>query len=320
MLKSLQFVKGAISTKTFEPVLKHFRIKNRHIQAYNGLMSLSAPIDCDLDVQPVAHFFVHAIQLCEDTVSLHLTETGKLAIKSGNFKAYIECSEEAFPGITPMGDEIKLDGNLLEALRVLAPVMGIDASRQWSHGILLAGQSAYVTNNIILIEKWLGYPLPNVLGLPAECVKELLRINEEPTKIQTNGKTVAFHFEGERWLTSALLRTAEWPNPTQLFPEKSTFTEIDESLFKAIQELIPFTDDLNSVWLREDGTVSTSDQKDIGAHLRLTECEGMRGRYSADQFLKIKDIVKRIDWSTYPKPCVFQGENLRGVIIGLITE
>ncbi len=317
MLEALKFVKGAISLKTFEPVLKHFRIRNERVQAYNGLMSLSAPIDCNLDVQPIASSFVHAIQLCEDTVSLHLTETGKLAIKSGGFKAYIECSAEAFPGIVPVGDEMKLDGELLGALRALAPIMGDDASRLWSHGILLVGQSAYVTNNIILVEKWLGYRLPDMLGLPAACVKELLRIGEEPIRIQSNGKTVAFHFEGDRWLTSVLLRVSEWPDPAKLFPEESTFVDINESFFKALQDLSPFTDDLNSVWLHEDGTVSTSDQEDIGAHLQLTECLGMRGRYSADQFLRLKNIIKRIDWSTYPKPCVFQGDEIRGVIIGL---
>jgi len=317
MLEPLRFVKGAISTKTMEPVLKHFRIRGGTVRAYNGLMCLSAPIECDLDVQPVASAFIHAIQLCKDTVSLHLTETGRLAIKSGGFKAYIDCSLEAFPGINPIGKELELAGDLLGALRTLAPVMGTDASRSWSHGILLAGRSAYVTNNIVLVEKWLGYDFPCVLGLPAQCVKELLRIGEEPIKIQSNGKTVAFHFEGDRWLTSALLQVGEWPDPNSLFPKKSTFTKVDGSLFKTLQELAPFTDDMNSVWLYEDGTVSTSNQKEEGARLQLTECVGMRGRYSADQFLKVKDLVQRIDWSTYPKPCVFEGDGLRGVIIGL---
>lgn len=317
MLEALQFVKGAISTKTFEPVLKHFRIQDGHVRAYNGLMSLSSPINCDLNIQPVASTFVHAILLCKDTVSLHLTETGKLALKSGSFKAYIDCSTQDFPDVVPVGDELNLDGGLLEALRELAPVMGIDASRPWSHGVLLAGQSAYVTNNIVLIEKWLGYQMPAVLGLPAECVKELLRIGEEPIRVQSDGRTVAFHFEKGRWLTSALLKVSEWPDPSRLFPEDSTFTDVDESLFQALQELKPFTDDLNSVWLHEDGTISTADQDDVGAHMQLTTCKGMRGRYSADQLLTIRNIVKRIDWSTYPKPCIFQGKGLRGAVIGL---
>lgn len=317
MLEALQFVKGAISIKTMEPVLKHFRIREGHVRAYNGLMCLSSPIECDLDVQPVASTFIHAIQLCKETVSLHLTETGRLAIKSGRFKAFIDCSLEAFPGVSPIGNEINLDGGLLEALRTLAPVMGTDASRPWSHGVMLAGQSAYVTNNIVLVEKWLGYQLPCVLGLPAPCVKELLRINEEPIRVQSNEKTVAFHFEGGRWLTSALLRVSEWPDPNQLFPEESNFTDVDKSLFTALQELSPFTDELNSVWFHEDGTISTSEEDDVGAHLQMTECKGMCGRYSADQFLKVKDIALRIDWSNYPKPCIFQGDGLRGVIIGL---
>ena len=317
MLEALQFVKGAISTKTFEPVLKHFRIKDGHVRAYNGLLSLSSPIDCDLDIQPVASPFVHAIQLCKDTVALHLTETGKLALKSGGFKAYIDCSNQDFPNVVPVGDELNFNGELLGALRELAPVMGTDASRPWSHGVLLAGQSAYVTNNIVLIEKWLGYQMTAVLGSPAQCVKELLRIGEEPIRIHSDGRIVAFHFEEGRWLTSSLLIVSEWPDPSKIFPNESTFIDVDESLFQALQELSPFTDDLNSVWLHEDGTISTANQDNVGAHMKLTTCEGMCGRYSADQLLTIRNIAKRIDWSTYPKPCIFQGDSLRGAIIGL---
>lgn len=318
MLESLKFVKGAVSTKTFEPVLKHFQIKDGHVQSYNGVLSLSSPIDCDLDVKPLAAPFVHAIQLCDETVSLHLTETGRLAIKSGNFKAFIECSDEPFPDIACEGEKIEIQTGLLETLNFLAPIMGTDASRLWSHGILLANQSAYVTNNIILVEKWLGGSISTILGLPAACVKELIRINTEPSAIESNGKTVTFRYADGRWLSSLLLNISQWPDPNKLFQNENKPSPIDASLFEALEKLRPFTGDLNSVWLHADGTISTSRNDEQGAHLQLTKCKGMRGRYSADQLLKLKEIATGIDWSSYPKPCIFYGDNLRGLIIGLI--
>lgn len=317
MLDALRFTKGAISTKTFEPTLKHFRIKDERVQAYNGVLSLSSPIECDLNVQPLATPFVNAIQLCEDTVSLHLTDTGRLAINSGKFRAYIDCAVEPFPEVVPSGPELELEGGLLDTLQFLAPIMGTDASRLWSHGILLTNQSAYVTNNIVLIEKWLGYMVPNTMGLPSVCVKELLRIGEEPLRIQSDGRTVTFHFEEGRWLSSSLLQVAQWPDPSKLLEQEAFTTEVTDALFEAIEKVKPFTGELNSVWLKEDGTVSTSNQDEEGAHLQVTSCKGMRGRYSADQFLRLKGLAKRIDWTAYPKPCLFYGDGVRGVIIGL---
>lgn len=319
MLDSLRFVRGAVSSKNFEPSLKHFQIKDKRISAYNGVLSLSSPIECDLDVRPLATKFVHAISLCEESTSLHITETGRLFIKSGTFRAHIDCIAEPFEFIEPVGTTLPVEGGILEAFKSLSDLMGIDASRPWSHGILLAGQSAFVTNNIILVEYWLGHTFPATMGIPAACVKEFLRIGQEPTSIQSDGSTVTFHFEGGRWLMSSLLVIEQWPDPRTLLDKDCIPIPIDDSLFVAIEALKPFTDaqHLYAMWLSPNGTVSTASREDDGARFLLAECRGMMGRYSADQLMRLRGIADRIDWSSYPRPCLFFGDKLRGAIIGL---
>ena len=39
--------------------------------------------------------------------------------------------------------------------------------------------------------------------------------------------------------------------------------------------------------------------------------------FNAKYFLKLKGIAEQIDLSTYPRPCLFKGPNLRGVIMGM---
>lgn len=322
MLNSLRFVKGAVSTKNYEPALKHFQIKDGRVQAYNGLIALSTPIDCDLDVRPLANPFVHAIGLCTDTVALHVTESGRLAVRSEGFKVFIDCTEEEFPGVEPVGDNVDLDGSLLQAVEKVEPFMGTDASHPWSHGILFAGQSAFATNNILLVEHWLGYSIPTPFGVPAMCVKELLRIGEEPVAVQSDGRTVTFHFEGGRWLHSKLLVIENWPDPHALLDGAFADTNIDpqpvpEEFFNAVEKLRPFTDSLNTLHLNDDGVISTADIEDTGAHLEITPCTALGGAYSADQLLRLRGVANSADWSFYPKPCPFFGDMLRGVLVGL---
>lgn len=319
MLETLQFVRGAVGQKSLEPSLKHFRIQDGLVQAYNGTLSLTSPIDCDLDVSPLADPFVRAIGLCEDTVSLHVTDTGRLAVKSGGFRAYIDATTDPFPELTPVGKDVELDGHLMEALVRLSPLMSDDASRPWARGILLAGQSAYATNNIVLAEHWLGYTMPVPMGLPAQCVNELCRIGEEPERVQSDGRQVTFHFSGDRRLTSAMLVIEQWPNPGQLLnQDHGTMHPIPGGFFESLEKLLPFADSLKRVYLNPDGSLTTvaADEED-GAHIQLPQATGFQGMYSIDQLLRLRGIVQSIDWANYPAPCAWHGEKARGVIVGL---
>ena len=146
-----------------------------------------------------------------------------------------------------------------------------------------------------------------------------MRIGEEPIAVQSNGRSVTFHFEGDRWLTSKLLEIGDWPDPGRLLDVVCEPMHIDDSLFNAVDKLRPFMDKMNSVWLHEDGTVSTADNETDGAHLQSTTLGPLCGRYSADQLLRLRGVAERMDFSLYPKPCPFFGDAVRGVIIGLAT-
>ena len=99
MLSSLKFVQGAVAKKDFVPALNHFRIEGGRVKGYNGMIALCGPIDLDLSITPKALEFTKAIQACTDTISLHITPAGRLSIKSGRFKAFVDCLDEAFPAL-----------------------------------------------------------------------------------------------------------------------------------------------------------------------------------------------------------------------------
>lgn len=316
MLEALKFVQGAVAKKDFVQALTHFRIENGLVKGYNGMLGLCGPIALDMAVTPRAVQFVKAIQTCKDTIALHLTAAGKLSIKSGPFKAYIDCINEPWPGVDPEGDIVQLNGaSILKPLSLLYPFIAEDASRPWARGILLKGQSATATNNVILVEHWMGIPFPIVVNIPKLAVTELLRINEEPTHMQVAENSVTFHFAGNRWLKTQTY-SLEWPDLSKVLDADSAPVEIPEGFFDAIDDLLPFVGERGAVMFKTDGSLTTSSAEGEGATIELPYI-GAVGMYSLEQLRRLGSVATRADFTRYPKPVLFFGDGIRGAFIGM---
>lgn len=314
MLDALKFVQGAVAKKDFVPALTHFKIENGKIKGYNGSLALSSPIDLDLDVTPNAVAFAKAIKTCADTVAMHVTPANRLAVISGKFKAFIPCTTEPFPDIEPEGEVIEFDGKLVNTLKELAPFVGQDASRQWALGVLFKGGSAFATNNIVIVEKWLGYSFPVEINIPAAAIKELLRIGKEPISIQVAETSVTFHFENDRWL-KAQVSTLEWPDLTTILERESNQIPAYPGFFDGIESLLPFVDAEERLHLLE-GILATASVIDEGASVEIPDLPG-GGCFNAKQLLKLNGVINTIDLTQYPAPCLFFGNNIRGAIVGM---
>lgn len=317
MLDSLRFVQGAVAKKDFVPELTHFKIEDGRILGFNGSIALSCPIDLDLNVCPKAIPFVKAIQTCKETIQLHLTPSGKLSVKSGPFKALVECVPSFVPEAGPEGPEAPLNGGILPVLKTLSPFIAEDASRPWARGILFRNGSAFATNNVCLLEHWLGAPFPVEINLPKSAVTELLRIGEEPVRIQVTETSATFHFKGDRWLRTQLY-TTQWPDVARILDTFSNQQPVPEYLFDSIETLKPFVNESNRVFFHPSGVVATSESEDEGAKVEIPEVQ-TGGCFHIEQILLLDGVASTIDFSAWPAPCLFQGENLRGAIVGMRT-
>ncbi len=315
MLDNLRFVAGAVNKKEIVQALAHFRIENRTIKGYNGLMGLCCPIDLDLDVTPNATQFTKAIQTCESTIAMHITPKGKLSIKSGKFKALVDCIEkEDFPEVLPEGELVKLKGTFLQSIKKLLPFISEDASRPWSRGILFKGPSAYATNNVVLVEAWLGFEFPITVNVPKTAITELLRINEEPEYIQLVENRITFHFTGNRWLCCQTYST-EWPDLSKVLDQDSNPQLVPSELKDCLENLIPFLEKDEKVVILNN-KISTSYDSDTGASY---EVENMNYNciYNCKLLIKVLELSQNIDFSSYPKPSLFYADNIRGAIVGI---
>lgn len=316
MLSELKFVQGAVAKKDLLPALTHFVIEDGTVRGFNGMLALCSPIPFDIKCKPKAEPLVKAIANCTDTVTLSLTAAGRLAIKSGKFKAFVDCHPaEETPHAMPEGDTVVIDGAaLLQAFKTLYPFIGDDASRPWSNGVLLLGQSAFATNNITLVEYWTGINVPEPINIPRAAIKEMIRIDEPFESAQLAKNSITFHYKGGRWIRTQLFET-KWPDLTKVLNRDCKPAPMDDRLFDGLKVLKPFADKMGRV-LFKGGRIGTHDDDTEGA---AYDIEGFdhSGVYQIEMLSLLQGAAKTIDWSAYPSPCLFFGDRIRGAIVGM---
>lgn len=313
--KALKFVQGAVSKKDLVPGMTHFSIEKGTVRGYNGVIALSTPIPFDIDCKPKALQLVPAIAHCEEKVVISMTEKGRLRIQSGLYRAFIDCVQDETPHVLPEGERMDFDGvGLLKAFSVIEKFIGNDASRRWQTGVLLRGQSAYATCNVILVEYWLNAIVPFTVNIPEIAIREMIRINEPPSYAQVAQRSITFHYPDDSWLRSQLLETT-WPDLQPILEMPNNAIPLDDSLFVGLEKLKPFCDKAGRVYFK-NGVISTSTESDSeGAAI---EAQGFEdGIYNIEMLNLLKGVATHIDFHGYPNPCTFYGENLRGAIIGM---
>lgn len=315
MLKQLKFVQGAVAKKDLLPAMTHFAIEGGHVRSYNGMLALSSPIPFDIDCKPKAGPLVQAIANCDETVTLSMTPAGKLRIQSGKFRAFVDCIDGDTPHVMPEGQHVDIDGEqLLTAFKSLAPFVGNDASRPWTNGILLRGQSAFATNNVCLVEYWIGSETPFTANIPMAAVKELIHINEAPTHAQLTDNSITFHFTDGRWVRSQLFST-EWPDLARVLNRPSNPIDLDQRIFEGLDVIKPFADKMGRVFF--DGeAVKTHLEEGVGATFEVPGF-AVTGVYQIEMLKLLKDVVQKVDFTLYPDPCMFFGGRIRGAIVGM---
>ena len=321
LLNALKFAAIGIANKDYVPDLVHFNIAGGKVRAFDGLMSVQCPIGIDIQARPHAKDMLKAIAACMDTkapLAISTTQAGKISLKAGDFTAYVKClplDEQSVVFPSPTGTFVPVSKEILASLQVLAPFMAVDASRPWAMGVRFAGDCAYVTNNVVLIQRWHGAALPREVIIPAATVKEIVRIDREPQYLQLDETSVTFWYDENTWLRSQLV-DGVWPeNIEKIFEAPdAVFEPVSKQIFPALEKLRVFADDRDRVYFRE-GSISTHETPGEGATVALQVATG--GLYNGKQLRALDGVAQAIDWGYYPKPAPFKGEKLRGVICGM---
>lgn len=328
ILEALKFVQRGVARRDLIPGLTNFRIKDGRVTGFNGTLALSAPVDIAFDAAPSAGHFIRALDACDDVITMVQESEHKLIVRSGRFKTAVPCVDlSTVPETIPEGVSVAPHLSMLKAFEVLTPFIGIDASRKWACGVLLAGNSAYATNNVILTEYWLGTPFPYIVNIPSSAVEEVIRIHEELLSVQLCQSSITFHYADGRWIKSQLISAYEWPDVNGVISRAWVLPEtniprplmpIPMGLSAACEKLARFgtKDEFYTYFRGTNASTLLNGVEDGGA---MVELEGLpeTGAFHTMYLSKVLDVATHADFTAYPLPVPFVGPNIRGVVLGI---
>lgn len=322
MLSDIHFVVQAVAKKDLDPSLCHFEIKDGRATGYGGRIALSSPIKLKFNVRPRAKPMWKALQATSETeeLKLHMTGTGRLAVKQGKFSAYVDCLDQDFEmsQIGPTGERIEVTDTFYDSIKTLAPYISIDASRPWAQGLKLTANSIFATNNVVLVQHWHGCGIPIDCIIPHDAVIALVKIGQAPVAISVGVATVTFHFENERWLCTHLIaQDGGWSRAEQLFDmhmNADGLEPVGEDFYEALDTLKDLLGERKLVYLKGD-RICTSPNDEEGASIDSVVPNGPI--FHSEPLRSLREIATKVNFTTYPKPCYFIGDRLRGIIVGL---
>lgn len=299
----------------------HVIIDNLRATASTRTLTISAPINIEHDVKPQAKMLTKAIKIAEDSrapVVTSLTKAGKLSVKAGKQTTFIECATDydMAQAIKPSGDVVPNASGLVQAFKVLMPFIGEDELRPDQHGLMISDKSVYAVNNIICAQYWTGIPVTTPVIVSRELVKMVVALDEEPESVQVSENTVTFWYPGERRITSTLI-DATWPiaRVDELLSTPANPVQLPDDFFDGVEAINNFSDERESLYIHPDH-MATSLEDEIGSRVDIATGAEKLVCFTAYYLYKLRASVTHIDWSMWPKPCVFRGDRLRGVIIG----
>ena len=317
MIEALKFAARAVSRNDRVPGLQHFRIQAGRVTAFNGVLALSAPIAVSFDAAPLALPFLRALDACKSLVSITQESASKLIVRSGPFKAAVPCvSVKDVPAIRPEGIDVVAPAELLTTLAMLKPFICTDEQRRELCGILFAGESAYATNNVVLVERWLGTAFPYRLNVPDVLVDEALRIEEPPLRLQMTDSSVTLHYADGSWMRSQTNPTP-WPDVAGVLDRTwdARRVEIPRDLRDACRTLAAFAGkDRRTTFFRGVDVATTfEDTLDTAlVDVSAPDCGAYNTKYLSD----VLSVADKIDFSAYPNAVSFSGDKLRGALCG----
>lgn len=312
MINDLKFVLGGVSEKGILPAFSHFKIENHTIRSCNGTIGKCSPIAIPINCTPKAKEFFYAVSNCDELITFTLADN-RLVITSGAYTAVVPIILDETPHFLPEGEEFDVDGaGLYSAFSILKDLIGNDASRPWSNGVLLRGKSAYATNNVVLAQYWVGSKFPIDCTIPKETVNEVLRMPDHPTHCQIAKNSLTFHYKNGKWLRTQLF-SSDWPNVDVILDQPFSYSELPTDFFEGLNKIEIFCED-NIVYFHE-GEITTSMIPGFGSSYKLAGFEET-GAYNIKMLKLLNGISNRFDFSSYPRPAGFVDANVRGVIIG----
>lgn len=313
-VRALQFVSTICEEEHANPSITHCRIGGGQITATDGTLTLSYPIDDNLEACPHALRFLSALLRCDGTVQLTMLPHA-ISVKAGAFRAAVPKID---PNVLPIYAADPRVMDLPDSLRTALAHVGVlareGAARAILASVLVREGSCVGTTGTALLEAWHGLSLPT-MALPKKSLDALLKVKEPLTGFGYGGSSATFYFESGAWLKTQLM-AEQWPLTVDgLLNQPTAAVPMPGDFWNAYDALSDFIDAGSGYVIFGDGHLRSEADTEVGA---VYSCAGVgRSDFALDADLldKCRPHMKTADFVTHSDRVFFFGENVRGIIM-----
>jgi len=244
LLTALEFC-SCVTEKLGASYETHIGLRGNWAIAFNGIVAAGSPITEDLTCHPHNLLLIEALSKCDDNFSLTQLDNDRLSVKSGKFKAVIPCLDpNLMQSAIPDPMIVGISNKFKEAVEAVGVLASENAQHVLTASVLMNGQSVISTNRVMLLEYWHGLDLPPNIPLPKQFVAALVKQKKNLIGFGFSRSSATFYFDDNCWLRTQLY-SDEWPDVGNILNRQANLWPIDPNFFKAVEAIIPFSEDGN---------------------------------------------------------------------------
>lgn len=316
LIKALDFVSQA-QRKEGMPNQTHCRIGDGWIVAYDGLLTIGHKVDEDLNARPNSTKLTTALKKCKDKFSITQLDEFKLTIKSGRFKATVDClAYDALMIQDPDPQCAVVTPALVDGMRAVVDCLvdSPESGRAFTGAALLQADSIVGTNGYLMVEFWHGIDLPPDLLIPKKALQAIIKAGKELTGLGFCETSVTFHFADGSFIKTQTYNE-RYPNYKVVFVDGLNYNKIHPDFFEGVDMISGFSK-MKTCYFKDGGLSSHSNTNEGAFYEGLDLPDNMA--FNIDYLNVAKPYMEQVAFKD--NKLSFMGGDVRGCLMGLNLE
>lgn len=322
IVEAIRFVKKVHPKRANLSILeKHVRLHSGYATCFDGDIAMSYPIGLDLEVCPQTHELSAALTKCGSGLTFATTKAESLRIEGKKQTVIMQCANpSAFAFVEPDNKTTVVNDYLIEALQKVAVIVDDKNDKVVLSNVCIDGPTCCGVNTSVILQSFHGFNMGDRFLVSKKAVKILIDVGKKLnlSHIGRSSNTVTFHYDNGAWIK---LYNSEdnYPNVGDFLNIENNLKPITPEFFKGVSNVMPFCDFGTGVYFN-NGEVYSCSHEGEGSKYTIGPKEdgvfyGYNLQYYEGEYLKaISKYVDRIDFTSHPSACYFEGDNFRGLI------
>lgn len=291
-------------------IFSNILVINGIITAQNDMCGISLDIDVDDDFCCNARSLLNVVKNCDPEKIKMSVKNGFLNVSSGRLKSKIQTVPTgSYPIIDQSGDPVKVQSDIIKAMSGMSVFSDPNDVRMALRGVELSSESINATNGHMAVKKEIEkIDIDKSVVIPSKSILIMSKVNAIIDTISMNSNFILFNFD-DGYMFSKFI-DQKMPDIDRILSDIENKTNV-ELLRDSIKSIHSMCGNDKTVIFGE--SIKTRDGNTSIDGFNLND-----SAFNSEYLLKIFDIADDIDISKYPASCPFEGDGIRGAIIGVI--